>query len=248
MKSDVAGDGELRKECERLRAENARLMTLLEKHGISWEPAHSLTIFRKTPARYPCEKQRRHMEPAEKVALFRRLFRGRTDVYPLRWESAKGRSGYSPACGNEWRPGICRKPKVKCGDCDQRLLLPVTDQVIYDHLAGKHTVGVYPLLSDDTCFFLAADFDEDDWREDARSFMDSCRELSIPAAMEISRSGKGAHQGVFVLSYLSNNTACLKKVLDKRLRIRYMSNHVTLNPGGNCVEAVRSPCQAHPSV
>jgi hypothetical protein len=146
MKSDATGGAELRKECERLRAENARLVSLLEKHGNPWEPAHPTTILRETPARYPCEEQHLHMEPAEKVALFRRLFRGRTDVYPLRWESVKGRSGYSPACGNEWRPGICHKPRVKCGECDQRLLLPVTDQVIYDHLAGQHTVGVYPLL------------------------------------------------------------------------------------------------------
>jgi len=197
MKSDAVGDGDLHKECERLRAENARLVTLLEKHGISREPAHPPANLRETPARYSCEKQLCQMEPAEKVALFRRLFRGRLDVYPLRWESAKGRSGYAPACGNEWRSGICHKPKIKCGDCGQRLLLPLTDQVIYDHLTGRHTVGVYPLLSDDTCSFLAADFDEDDWREDARAFIDSCRELSIPAALEISRSGKGAHVWIF---------------------------------------------------
>jgi superfamily II DNA or RNA helicase len=72
--------------------------------------------------------------------LFRRLFRGREDAYPLRWESAKGTSGYSPACGNEWKPGVCQKPRVKCRDCHQRQLLPVTDQVIYDHLAGKQTM------------------------------------------------------------------------------------------------------------
>jgi len=197
MRSNATDDSDFRKECERLRAENARLMTLLEKHGIPWEPAHPSTILRETPACYPSGKQHQYMEPAEKIALFRRLFRGRTDVYPLRWESANGRSGYSPACSNEWRPGICHKPKIKCGDCDQRLLQPVTDQVIYDHLSGKHTVGVYPLLSDDTCSFLAADFDEDDWREDAGAFMDSCRELSIPAAMEISRSGNGAHTWIF---------------------------------------------------
>jgi hypothetical protein len=192
MKSDVAGDGELRKECERLRAENARLVALLQQHGIPWEPTLPPTILHEAPVRYPFAKQHRHMEPAEKVALFRRLFRGRTDAYPLRWESAKGKSGYSPACGNEWRSGICHKPKVKCGDCNQRLLLPVTDQVIYAHLAGQHAVGVYPLLADNTCFFLAADFDQDDWCEDSRAFMDSCRELNIPSALEISRSGNGA--------------------------------------------------------
>jgi len=77
---------------------------------------------------------------------------------------ARRAAGYAPACGNEWRVGVCEKPKIKCADCGNRLLLPVTDQVIYDHLAGKLTVGVYPLLMDGSCYFLAADFDEADWR------------------------------------------------------------------------------------
>jgi superfamily II DNA or RNA helicase len=244
MKSDAAGDAELRKECERLRAENARLVSLLEKHGNPWTPAHPPTSLRETPARYPCEKQHRHMEPAEKVALFRRLFRGRTDVYPLRWESVKGTSGYSPACGNEWRPGICHKPKVKCGVCDQRLLLPVTDQVIYDQLAGQHTVGVYPLLLDDTCFFLAADFDEADWREDARAFMESCRELDTPAALEISRSGKGAHVWIFFADPVAARearqlgAALISHTCDRTRQIslssydRFLPNQDTLPKGG----------------
>ena len=64
-------------------------------------------------------------------------------------------------------------------------------------MAGKQTIGVYPLLSDDRCTFLALDFDEADWREDAQAFMRSCRELGIPAALEISRSGNGAHAWIF---------------------------------------------------
>jgi len=111
--------------------------------------------------------------------------------------SAKGRSGYSPACGNEWKTGLCNKPKIKCADCNNRLFLPVTDQVIYDHLSGEHIVGVYPLLEDNTCYFLAVDFDKSEWKEDSKSFVQSCIELEIPAALEISRSGKGAHVWVF---------------------------------------------------
>lgn len=74
---------------------------------------------------------------------------------------------------------------------------PLTDAVIYDHLAGEHTVGVYPLLSDDTCHFLAVDFDEQDWKEDAKAFLRSCKQLGIPAALEVSRSGSGAHAWIF---------------------------------------------------
>ena len=181
-------------ELRRLREENARLKTLLTRHGIAWEEPV-------TPKHIPTPSEHApippHFTTADKIALFRRLWRGREDVYPQRWESSKGASGYSPACGNEWKPGVCHKPRVKCGDCSQRQLMPVTDQVIYDHLAGKHIIGVYPLLTDDNCYFLAADFDEADWREDAKAFMQSCRELGIPAALEISRSGNGAHIWIF---------------------------------------------------
>ena len=87
--------------------------------------------------------------------------------------------------------------RIKCADCSHRLLMPLADQTIYDHLAGRHTVGVYPLLADDCCHFLAVDFDEADWRRDAAAFIQSCRELDVPAALEISRSGNGAHVWVF---------------------------------------------------
>ena len=180
--------------CETLKAENLRLKILLTQHGIEWEdpplPVEAVVPSANKPAA-------RQFTTAEKITLFRRLFRGRQDVYPVRWESAKGRAGYSPACSNEWRAGVCNKPRVKCSDCDQRLLLPVTDQVIYAHLAGHLTMGVYPLRVDDTCCFLAADFDDADWREDSRAFMQSCKELHIPAGLEISRSGEGAHVWIF---------------------------------------------------
>ena len=178
----------------KLREENAHLKALLTTHGIAWE-VKSESV-RQSPAG-ESEKADTEFSTTEKIALFRRLFRGRSDVYPARWESAKGTFGYSPACGNEWKPGSCHKPKIKCGDCNQRLLLPVTDQVIYDHLTGKLTIGVYPLMIDDTCSFIAADFDEGDWREDARAIMETCRQLDIPAALEISRSGKGGHVWIF---------------------------------------------------
>lgn len=179
---------------ERLRAENARLVALLESHGIEWrlpdeppkvEPVSSTPLLVSS------------LDTDAKLALFRRLFRGRADVFPVRWESKAGKSGYSPACANEWRPGVCEKPRIKCGDCTYRRLLPLTDQVLYKHLAGEIVIGVYPLLPDDTCYFLAVDFDEADWREDVTAFAQSCRELGVPVALEISRSGNGAHAWIF---------------------------------------------------
>ena len=111
--------------------------------------------------------------PAAKIALFRSLFRGRDDVFPKRWENPKtGKAGDAPACANEWAPRICGKPKVKCGDFPHGAFLSVTDDVIEGHLRGYHTAGVYPLLMDETCWFLAVDFDKATWRDD---LLPSCR-------------------------------------------------------------------------
>jgi hypothetical protein len=113
--------------------------------------------------------------PAEvKIALFRSLFRGREDVYPRRFESRKtGRVGYSPACANEWVAGICEKPRIKCSECPHQRFLPVTDKVTRWHLSGRDdqgrgsVMGVYPMLLDESCFFLAADFDKAASQDDA---------------------------------------------------------------------------------
>ncbi|HCP5564300.1 TPA: DEAD/DEAH box helicase family protein [Escherichia coli] len=180
-----------------LRAENVRLVSLLEAHGIEWR--------RKPQSPVPRVSV---LSTNEKVALFRRLFRGRDDVWALRWESkTSGKSGYSPACANEWQLGICGKPRIKCWDCAHRQLIPVSDLVIYHHLAGTHTAGMYPLLEDDSCYFLAVDFDEAEWQKDASAFMRSCDELGVPAALEISRSRQGAHVWIFFASRVSAREA-----------------------------------------
>jgi hypothetical protein len=139
-----------------------------------------------------------------KIALFRSLFRGREDVYPRRFESRKtGKSGYAPACGNEWVRGICEKPRVKCAECPHRRFLPVTDEVIRWHLSGcdgagqPFVAGVYPMLLDETCFFLAVDFDKSGWLEDSSAFLETCRGMDLSAALERSRSGRGGHVWLF---------------------------------------------------
>lgn len=142
--------------------------------------------------------------PDAKVALFRSLFRGRSDVYPRRFESRRtGKSGYAPACANEWVRGVCEKPRIKCADCPHRRFLPVTDTVIRWHLSGADdggepfVAGVYPLLLDETCTFVAADFDKTGWEQDALAFVHACRRLDLPVAFERSRSGRGAHTWLF---------------------------------------------------
>ena len=146
-----------------------------------------------------------HLSPRDaKITLFRSLFRGRDDVYPRRFDNRKtGKSGYSLACANEWALGICEKPRIKCGDCSHQRFLPVTDDVIRWHLSGHDdagrdfVMGIYPMLRDESCFFLAADLDKSHWQEDARAILETCCRLNLPAALERSRSGNGGHIWLF---------------------------------------------------
>lgn len=154
---------------------------------------------------------------AEKIALFRRLFAGRSDVHPVRWENRKaGRSGYAPACASEWAKGICGKPRVKCGECPKQAFIPVSDDVIENHLRGatgsrrgseNFVAGVYPLLLDETCWFLAADFDGESWSADAIAMMETCDAKGISAALERSRSGNGGHLWIFFSEPMPARTA-----------------------------------------
>jgi superfamily II DNA or RNA helicase len=145
---------------------------------------------------------------AEKIGLFRSFFRGRGDVFPLRWQNSKtGKAGYAPACNNEWVRGICEKPRIKCSNCPNQAFVPVSDEVVRGHLQGRDVAnsgkpepfvaGVYPLLADETCWFLAADFDKQFWQRDALAFLATCREKGVPAAIERSRSGNGSHVWIF---------------------------------------------------
>ena len=182
---------------------------------------------------------------SEKVLLFRELFRGRMDVFPKRWVNAKkSTKGYAPACANEWVRGVCDKPRVKCGECPNQAFLPVTDQVILGHLRGRHVAGVYPLLEDDTCWFLAVDFDKGPWQEDVAAFMDTCRNLGTPVAVERSRSGNGAHAWFFfnapVAASAARNMGCylITETMARRYELpmssydRLFPNQDTMPRGG----------------
>ncbi len=182
-------------EIEVLKAENARLVALLESNRIQWRLAEQCDS-QQAQSVEPSETVR--LSSAEKIALFRRLFLGRSDVFPVRWESkSSGKSGYAPACANEWKPVVCEKPRIKCSDCPNRALIPMSDSVVFDHLSGKHIIGVYPMLRDETCHFLAVDLDDADWKQDAQAFRQSCLDLGVPVAIEVSRSGNGAHAWIF---------------------------------------------------
>jgi superfamily II DNA or RNA helicase len=192
-----------------------------------------------------------HSSSAAKIELFRSLFRGRSDVYPRRFLSRKtGKGGYAPACANEWIAGVCDKPKVKCADCRNRKFLAVTDDVVRRHLSGQDergrefVMGVYPMLADESCYFLAADFDGTRWQEDVGEFLETCRRLELPAALERSRSGNGGHIWLFFEDFVPASLArklgahILTETMERRPEIglgsydRFFPNQDTLPKGG----------------
>ena len=138
------------------------------------------------------------LTPEEKVALFRRVFRGREDVYPVRFVSKKtGKSGYSPECSNKFVDGLCDLRTTKCSECRNRAYRPLDNEAVLGHLQGRHVIGVYPMLLDETCWFLAVDFDGEAWQDDVAAVREACARLRIPAYVERSRSGDGAHVWFF---------------------------------------------------
>ena len=190
----------------------------------------------------------------DKINLFRDLFKGREDVYPKRFVNSKtGKSGYAPVCSNEWKPGVCEKPRIKCTDCQYRSFLPVNDQVISNHLAGvdnhrnqsaDFVIGIYPLMIDDRCWFLAVDFDKASWQLDVGAFVATCTENAVPYSIEISRSGEGAHvwlffsQPVFAIEARKLGSYLLTLAMDKHPSLDFESydrlfpNQDTMPRGG----------------
>jgi hypothetical protein len=175
----------INEEIARLKKENKLLRKLLgfsENERISTlEPEKLLT-----------NKSQVH----DKIKLYRSLFKGREDLFAQRWENSN-KSGYSPVCLNRWDKAKCNLPKIKCNVCHNRELKIIDDKVIYNHLVGNITIGIYPILSNDNCKFLAIDFDKKKWKEDIIAIYSTCRKLEIPASIEISRSGNGGHLWIF---------------------------------------------------
>lgn len=131
----------------------------------------------------------------DKIRIFTSLFKGRADVFAKRWERADGSaSGYTPVCLNEWRRPLCYKTRgLKCKNCPNKKYALLTDQFIKEHLMGKKTIGIYPLLEDNSSFFLAVDFDGEDWLEQAKKLLVHCNNYKTPGYLERSRSGNGCH-------------------------------------------------------
>jgi len=181
---------------------------------------------------------------SDKITFFMSLFKGRDDVYAQRWQNKDGRFGYTPCCLNEWKKGLCRKPLVKCSECEEKSFDGLNQKVIEAHLRGNTVVGIYPLLQDETCYFLAIDFDDKGWQKDVSSLRDTCLAFDIPVAIERSRSGNGAHAWFFFQNRIPAplvrkfGSALLTYSMSKRHEIsfksydRFFPNQDTMPKGG----------------
>lgn len=186
-------------EIRRLKEENAALKNLV-KHDAS-----SVAVIKEHQAQLLTAMRR--LSAQEKVALFRSFFRGRDDVFPKRWFSkTSGKGGYQPVCTREWNPQFCDKRKYKCADCPSRDFAPLDYNAVFNHLAGRDeygrdVIGVYAITEDNKCHFVCADFDdkscEHGYKDDVLAYCSVCKEWQVPASVERSRSGNGAHVWIF---------------------------------------------------
>lgn len=232
---DVAVDSELerlRRELERLRAENGRLSRLLELRGQDTAPApEQLSAAIAAPGLVGMSSP-----VADKLALYADRFRARADVYAVRWENTRtGASGWMPAVAGGWRKGTDRRVAT---------YLPLTVEVISAHLVGDVFIGLYPLLTDNSCHFLVADFDGPAAMLDALAYTKAARAQGVPAALEISQSGRGAHVWVFLTEAVSaavarcvgtalvHEATVLRGSMDLRSYDRLFPNQDVLPEGG----------------
>ncbi len=239
---------EARRECAQLREENARLRQMLGLSSDAGAPALAEPAPTLFPAAQPLPAIDARSPTEQKIALFRTLFRGREDVYPVLWVSERtGKKGYSPACRPSGGPGrIYQRGGGDSTDSRRRPreYLPLTDEVVATHLSGQKTIGVYPLLRDDTCWFLACDFDGEGWALDAQEFLAVCERHGVPAYLERSRSGNGGHVWIFFSSPVPAVSArrigmwCLRETMVSRAEMdlasydRFFPNQDFLPKGG----------------
>jgi len=185
---------------EELRDLDTRKRLLLEQLAALRNQSH-VTPPPSVPAAAPST-------PHEKAALFLALFRARESVYPRLWENpASGKKGYAPVCRNEWVRGVCEKPRIKCSECPHQNFPALDEAAVIAHLTGRHTIGTYAIREDNTCTFLAADFDGEGWEADVAAYRDAAAALGVEASIERSRSGQGAHAWIFFTSPVAASLA-----------------------------------------
>lgn len=200
----------------------------------------------------------------DSVKIFMNYFKGRNDVYPYLSidKNNPNIKYYIPACANEWKNGVCNKTMgKKCKNCQYRENKPISKETIYKHMYENYPIGIYPLLENDTCFFLSLDFDDKDSKKDIKSdvlaFASVCDKYEVPIAIERSRSGNGIHIWMFFDTNIKARTARKlgSLLLSKTMEIsnisissfdRMFPNQDTL-PKGGYGNLIALPFQNEPS-
>ena len=156
-----------------------------------------------------------------KVELYLSLFQGRKEVCAKYWQSKNtGKSGYSPYCINEWRPGICgKKQRAKCSKCENQNFVALDSDSLREHFYGKEVLGLYPINKEDKCKLVVMDFDKGRWKEEVQTIRETCFKYKIPLYIERSRSGNGAHVWFFFEEWISASKArkFVNGIIDKAM-------------------------------
>lgn len=162
------------------------------------------------------------------IELYKSFFRGRTDIYTVRWEKDGG-SGYIPAYKVDWSD--YNKHKAQGGtfkDYKNKEYLPFDNSAIESHLSGKETCGIYPLLEDNTSYFIAVDFDKENWKETILRLYNTCNKFIIPCYIERSRSGNGGHLWAFFENAFPAEQS--RKIMFEMLRHANIISHFEKEP------------------
>ncbi len=245
----------------RIEEIKARLVEIEKERGLLLKELDYISAADSSPAVLlgvpSCQKP--PITIGERIALFLRLFRCRDDIFPKLWENKKkGIAGYSPACNAEWLRGICGKPSVKCRECPNRAYVPFDESVVLNHLQGIITIGTYTIREDDTCIFIAADFDKERWDADATAYKTAARDMGIEVCIERSRSGKGSHAWIFFSEPIAARiarqlgTLILTRAMTRRHHIgfesydRFFPSQDTM-PKGGFGNLIALPLQKTPS-
>lgn len=212
----------LQSRIQALEDENRLLKERLEEAGVSYADIVSGDAEGVVELYDPDQGARiKKFDVTDKIAsdFFMMFCRGRKDVYDLRYTNPKtGKNGYYTQCFNRWDRGchIQKKDGVRCKDCELRAYKPVTLPLIKAHMNGtdpngNDVVAIYPMLENNLCRLLVFDFDnhakgaeqedyaniDDGWKEEINALRHICKNLDVDAAVERSRSGRGAHLWIF---------------------------------------------------